>query len=110
MSRDREPGADRPTRLRRSRAAGWRMPTGSVYVGRPTRWGNPWRIGPARGGEGLSRAAAMQRYRAYLDEHPDLAEAARRELAGHDLVCWCPLDEPCHADELLRVANGDPAP
>jgi len=29
----------------------------------------------------------------------------RRELAGRDLCCWCPLDEPCHADVLLDVAN-----
>ncbi len=29
----------------------------------------------------------------------------RRELAGRDLACWCPLDGPCHADVLLEVAN-----
>ncbi|SII07108.1 Uncharacterised protein [Mycobacteroides abscessus subsp. abscessus] len=28
------------------------------------------------------------------------------ELAGHDLACWCPLDQPCHADVLLELANG----
>jgi len=27
------------------------------------------------------------------------------ELAGRDLVCWCPLDHPCHADVLLQLAN-----
>ena len=32
-------------------------------------------------------------------------EAARRELRGHDLACFCRLDEPCHADILLRIAN-----
>jgi len=26
-------------------------------------------------------------------------------LRGHDLACWCPLDQPCHADRLLEVAN-----
>jgi hypothetical protein len=26
-------------------------------------------------------------------------------LRGHDLVCWCPLDQPCHADVLLELAN-----
>ena len=34
----------------------------------------------------------------------DVADV-RRELAGRDLACWCPLDEPCHADVLLRLAN-----
>lgn len=28
-----------------------------------------------------------------------------RELRGHDLACWCPLDQPCHADVLLELAN-----
>jgi hypothetical protein len=32
-------------------------------------------------------------------------EDARRELRGRDLACYCPLDEPCHADVLLAVAN-----
>jgi hypothetical protein len=32
-------------------------------------------------------------------------EDARRELAGHDLACWCSLDGPCHADVLIEVAN-----
>ena len=29
----------------------------------------------------------------------------REHLRGRDLACWCPLDEPCHADVLLAVAN-----
>ena len=31
------------------------------------------------------------------------------ELAGRDLACWCPLDQPCHADVLLELANGGAA-
>lgn len=31
--------------------------------------------------------------------------AAIRDLRGHDLACWCPLDQPCHADVLLELAN-----
>ncbi len=40
-------------------------------------------------------------------------EHVRRELRGHDLACWCPLDDadgnpvPCHADVLLEIANGN---
>jgi hypothetical protein len=41
-----------------------------------------------------------------LAEHPDLVAAARAELAGRDLACWCPADHPCHADVLLDIANG----
>jgi hypothetical protein len=33
----------------------------------------------------------------------------RAELAGHDLMCWCPDWQPCHADVLLELANTDAA-
>lgn len=36
-------------------------------------------------------------------------EQIRQELAGKDLACWCPLDEPCHADVLLELANATEA-
>jgi hypothetical protein len=36
--------------------------------------------------------------------YPHISEI--HELAGHDLACWCPLDQPCHADVLLELANG----
>lgn len=35
----------------------------------------------------------------------DVLLAQTSELAGHDLMCWCPLDQPCHADVLLELAN-----
>lgn len=76
------------------------MPEGSVYVGRPTRWGNPYAIGPSMG-----RADAVARYRSWVATQPDVMAAARTELAGRDLVCWCPDGEPCHADVLLELAN-----
>ena len=40
--------------------------------------------------------------------HEEFRSAVRAELAGRDLMCWCPLDQPCHADVLLELANGDP--
>ena len=76
------------------------MPADAVYVGRPTRWGNPFAIGPEQ-----SRQVAVARYREWLATQPELLDAARAELAGRDLLCWCPLGEPCHADVLLEVAN-----
>lgn len=112
-----------PSRLQRRRTKGWRLPEGAVYVGRPTMWGNPWRIGET----GIPDAAeAVRRFRAAVlgfasngsfcppQAHPDshigriVAKAA--ELRGRDLACWCPLDRPCHADVLLELANADPAP
>jgi hypothetical protein len=52
-----------------------------------------------------TREQAVAMFRDWLDQRPSLAEDARAELAGRALMCWCPLDEPCHADLLLAVAN-----
>ena len=81
------------------------MPDGAVYVGRPTRWGNPWVVSRQPGDGGMDRAEAAARYRQRLLSDPGLLADARRLLAGHDLVCWCPEEEPCHADVLLELAN-----
>lgn len=93
-----------PRRIRLSRRAGWRKPAGAVVVARPSKWGNPFVVDAEHG-----RADVVARFvQALADGDPALAVTAddvRRELAGRDLACWCPLDEPCHADVLLRVAN-----
>jgi hypothetical protein len=75
------------------------IPTGAVRVTRPTRWGNPYPV------KAYGRHTAIVLYRTRLAMDSELAAAARRELAGKDLACWCPLDKPCHADVLLEVAN-----
>jgi hypothetical protein len=94
----------RPRRVQLRRVAGWRKPQGAVVVARPTRWGNPYVIGPAR-----SRADAVALFEQAIRSSDSAlgftAEDVRRELVGRDLACWCPLDEPCHADVLLRLAN-----
>lgn len=87
-----------PRRVRLERRKGWRLPAGAVSVAYPTKWQNPHRrVRP--------RAEAVRRYREHLQGHPELLEAVRAELAGKDLACWCPLDQPCHADVLLELAN-----
>ena len=82
------------------------MPEGAVYVGRPTKWGNPFAVGAEVEIDGgiryvHNRSIAAWLFRVYCEEL-----AATEELRGKDLVCWCPLDEPCHADVLLEWANG----
>jgi hypothetical protein len=90
-----------PRRVQLSRAKGWRKPAGAVVVVRPTRWGNPFPVA------GYGRAEAVRLYREWLAGQPGLLAAARSELAGRDLACWCRPGEECHADVLLAVANGD---
>jgi len=91
----------KPRRLKLSRKKGARLPKGAVVVARPTKWGNPYRIGQ------LTRAQAVAKYRRNLlaGKLKVSVADARRELAGRDLACWCPLDGPCHADVLIGVAN-----
>jgi len=92
--------AELPARIQLRRTKGWRKPPAAVVVARPTKWGNPYRVAE----HGREQAVAL--YRRYLADHPDLADAARHELAGRDLACWCPPYLRCHADVLLEVANG----
>lgn len=70
-----------------------------VYVGRPSKWGNPFVIGV----DG-TRKEVIERYRAYLIGTPALLAAAKSELKGKTLSCWC-KPKPCHGDVLLSVAN-----
>lgn len=102
-------GAHSPRRIRLSRKAGWRKPAGAVVVARPTFWGNPWRADESNGA-----AACVRMHEEWLlglrHDAPNGKSATEvlarlGELRGHDLACWCPLDGPCHADTLLRLAN-----
>lgn len=121
-----------PERIQRQRTKGWRMPEGAIYVGRPTKWGNPFRVGAVVNRIALANrnnhscvvvraedaADAVRHYRHWLNgtallvdgrelapQPPSRAEV-RAALAGRDLCCWCPLGSACHADVLLEVANG----
>lgn len=101
-----------PQRVQRQRTKGWRKPEGSVYVGRGSAWGNPWKIGdPSPWGdhEPMDAQAVVALYQYGLDTSLGRA-AIRSALAGSDLMCWCPLDQPCHADVLLALANGGSPP
>lgn len=121
-----------PARVQRTRRKGFRMPADTIYVGRGTIFGNPWRVerikptpgdpreyvAVLRGHLGIDHVhpfetyreaarRAVAGYRVYLirGDGPALSEIAR--LRGKDLGCWCALDMPCHADVLLELANTD---
>lgn len=118
-----------PVRIQRKRSKGWKAPEGAVYVGRPTKWGNPFSMKVCK-----TRAKAMRLYKAWLVGTFTEKSIARilgggvtipeqplamfrylfirgglrnhlHELRGKDLMCFCPLDQPCHADVLLEIAN-----
>jgi len=126
-----------PQRIQRKRTKGWRMPENTVYVGRGSRWGNPfkvlqrdcgcWDVEDENGvtylldpsmhapsecsGSIPKRFAARDAADLFLSlyvGHRVFQERSTEELsalAGKNLACWCPLDQPCHADVLLELAN-----
>ena len=93
-----------PKRIQRKRSKGWRMPSGVVYVGRPTKWGNPFKLS-------VYGEESLRLFRKDLERRLELEPAFLEPLRGKDLACWCPLMDkrgnkvPCHADVLLELAN-----
>ena len=132
----------KPKRIQRKRSKGWRMPENTIYVGRPGKWGNPFKLvqdqimcnasyrrailspwvifdhdclySPELG---LKQVLSLYKlwiqgyvFRDYKNCHiTPVAKITdyeiKKELKGKDLACWCPEGSPCHADELLRIAN-----
>ena len=91
-----------PERIQRKRMRGWTMPANTVYVGRPSKWGNQFRVTEDR-----SREQTLWAYEVWLRvcAPAEFKAAVRKELAGKNLACWCPLNKRCHADLLLNLAN-----
>jgi hypothetical protein len=125
-----------PVRLQLSRAKGFKLQAlsmainglAAVNVARPSRWGNPWKVGEqevlgltldelnelsSEGGtttvevKTVTAAYAVQRYRELVHAcGQGTIEAMRTQLRGKNLACWCKPGEPCHADVLLELSNG----
>lgn len=105
---------DKPIRIQLRRTKGWKMPPNTVKVARPSRWGNPAKIGDDLSYyiEGATHASAkdvVAIFRCYMEAgaaaDPEEFEAYLAPLRGKNLACFCPLDQPCHADVLLDLAN-----
>lgn len=119
---------DKPVRLQLSRRAGFDLQAisqaangmAAVNVARPSRWGNPCKVGQYRG---YDAAMAVRDFRRWLRRDlevrsfenvygkPPSFAMIRAYLGGRNLACWCKPGEPCHADVLLEIANGqEPQP
>jgi hypothetical protein len=105
-----------PERIQLKRTKGWRMPDNTVKVDRSTKWGNPFVPGkenPVIAGRVVEdRRHAWSLYLGFAPLNVTLVAAARAELKGKNLACWCPApgayeDDCCHASELLKIANAD---
>ena len=108
-----------PKRIQIRRTKGWRMPSNTLKVDRSTKWGNPFRSDmPTYSERQAGAKSAAQSFEwwlrgsapALLGAWPERREVILRdlhELRGKDLACWCGPDDECHADVLLRMANGE---
>jgi len=102
-----------PERVQLSRRKGWRIPPNTVKVDRTTRWGNPFTVGcnPSQFSADLpatcdSVEEAIRLFReGYVGTWLSIIPSWLEPLRGKNLACWCKLDQPCHADVLLELAN-----
>jgi len=103
------------------------MPDNSIYVGRPTKFGNPFKLVDGtifyycinrtilspwiiydHGKSDYILEDLIYYYELWITGKltdsiglPDLPDI--KELRGKDLVCWCPLEKPCHVDVLIKL-------
>jgi hypothetical protein len=116
-----------PFRVQRKRTKGYKMPANTKSVTRPHKFGNPYKIGMhnvwdikdretgkslkdilvAKNGENKYHTIedTLLAYREKIKASGAMQQIIKRELAGKNLACFCPLSSPCHADILLEVAN-----
>ena len=116
-------------RIQRKRTKGWRMPSNTIYVGRPTKYGNPFRLIDGmmfyycvnrtilspwiiydNGKNDYMYEDVIGFYKMWIMEKltdeiglppvPDI-----EELRGKDLACWCKPMNYCHVDVLIELLS-----
>lgn len=126
---------NKPIRVQRKRVKGWKMPSNTVSVTRPGKFGNPFKVGNGnmymynshikhwelfRGGEQTTKDAVEMfkncLIKAITGNEQDISVSVYRhfadmkhflpQLKGKNLACFCSLDQPdCHADVLIELSN-----
>jgi hypothetical protein len=117
--------AEKPIRVQRKRTKGYKMPPDTVSVTRPGWWGNPFVIGGhyKLGTPGTAmtyirayewepgyttlktKEECIEWYEKYLELSPTMTKRIKEELRDKNVACFCPLDQPCYGDIILRIAN-----
>ncbi|KKN10332.1 hypothetical protein LCGC14_1037700 [marine sediment metagenome] len=107
-----------PKRIQRKRTKGWKMPTNTISVTRPGKWGNPFKVGGTILYDNIIEEINTSQLAVDYFENgikfygsPVTKEQIKKELKGKNLACWCKIVDkndnymPCHADILLSLAN-----
>lgn len=91
-----------PIRIQRSRQHKQVSPNGLpiVYVGRRSKYGNPYKSGI----DFETVEECINNYEIRVQQ-VFTKEEIIKDLGGKNLSCWCKIGEPCHADILLKIAN-----
>lgn len=132
-------------RIQRKRTKGWKMPPNTVYVGRGSKWGNPFRVIQYHDKKWAIKTDGSERHTTILINNTHATYNTKEEatkdaikcytlsltpythdngdnlidfymsiaqvehikyyLKGKNLACWCDINEMCHADILLDIAN-----
>lgn len=79
---------------------GWRENPDYVYIGRPSKWGNPFEV------RSYGRDGAVAQHAIWFQRQPELMESLH-ELKDKTLVCFC-HPSPCHGHILARLADETP--
>ena len=105
----------KPVRLQLKRIKGFNLKklsketNGLEYavVSRPSKWGNPYIVGKLSINHTfpVSAEQAVAFFRDFVYGNPRNIAIIAKELKGKNLACWCPLNQKCHADILLKIAN-----
>jgi len=69
-----------------------------VYIGRPSKWGNPFEISLDQ-----NREQVLEKYEVWLRGNEKLL-ADLEELRGKTLGCWC-FPKPCHGNVLIKLLH-----
>lgn len=111
---------EKAQRVQLKRERGWRMPANTIKVDRTTRFGNPFNAGDFGQDQAiqlhrlwitgeLSDEEIREKYAPIIAHHlisrRKVVQTSLSELRGKNLACWCSLDEPCHADTLMELAQ-----
>jgi hypothetical protein len=95
------------------------MPENAIYVGRPTKWGNPFKVGkmyfptdeivlnPFNPKMEMCKDIdqCLQLYKEHLHRELKYGRLNLDELKGKDLTCFCSLTDKCHVDVLLETID-----
>jgi hypothetical protein len=99
-----------PIRTQRSRNKQPGIPIGSVYVGRPSQWGNPAVIGEFYNGHLIKTkfdavSCFYDHCKTFALNDPVAFRLWLLPLIDRNVCCWCPIDEPCHGDILVALTR-----